>query len=107
MAASSPSLSVRPWGLTTSSQPAACRRSMPARDASWTRGIATRTLAIARSSAVHAGQAADVAADQQRLDAVAEGLEVGRLQMGVERRLVLVDLVEDDAIGRPVDRDIE
>ena len=67
-----------------------------------------RRAACRASSAVDPGQAADVPADHQGLDAGAKRLEVRRLEMRVERRLVVIDLEQNHPVRLfPIDRDGE
>jgi hypothetical protein len=55
-----------------------------------------------------AGQAAHLPADDQALDPGAERREMRRLQMGIERRLVVVDFVQDHAVRLlAIERDVE
>ena len=60
------------------------------------------------SSAVDPVEPAHVSTEHESLDAGAEGLEVRHPKMRLERGLVLVDLVQDDAVGLlPIERDVE
>jgi hypothetical protein len=65
-------------------------------------------LQPARASAVDPGQAADVPADHQVLDAGAERSKVRRLEVHIEGRLVFVDLVQHHPVRLlAVERDVE